>query len=184
MKLEVVDYNSLIIDSCGTVLDAYNAMDPLIHPHEFGRSQRAVVDRNLIRMIIASDRILDLVLPVPTAGEIHGLPREATTASDDFEIVIVDRENPSWDFKPWFAEKASNLKGAVTKVAVELEQELSRVPKDEASETEIEKFKRSVIRPHFDEIQARAHTILDMMQSGKLIVKGSRLHEYDDEEDT
>ena len=82
---------------------------------------RAVIDRNLVAMAVASQNIIELVFPLPNAGEIHGLPREATILRDEPDIIVIDREHPQWDFRPWFSEKSGALKTAINELMEILE---------------------------------------------------------------
>ena len=72
-------------------------------------------------MSVASRRVLDLVAPLPSSGEIHGLPREATLLGDEPDVLIVDKENPKWDFRPWFTEKATVIGDSINKLMEYLE---------------------------------------------------------------
>jgi hypothetical protein len=169
MDLKVTDFNASIVYWCKIILESQNSLAFL--SKEFSpqniKDNRAEIDRNLIQMIVASQKILDLVFPIPNAGQIHGLPKEATLLGDELDILAIDKDNPNWDFKPWFSEKSGALKKAINELLETLE--------DPSSES----YARKIMDSSMAEIQNKAQTIIDMIESGRLVIKDVKLDEDD-----
>jgi hypothetical protein len=127
MDLRVNEYNDLIIDCCKIILQSHKSLESLLEEYDFDLSNRAGIDRNLIAMSVASNKMLDLVHPLPTSGEIHGLPKEATTEDFQDDVLIVDKDHPKWNFVPWFKEKTITIVDAVRELMELLERDPSKL---------------------------------------------------------
>mgnify|MGYP006288445511 FL=1 len=128
-------------------------------------------------MNLSSQKIIDLVFPIPNAGQIHGLPKEATKARYEADVIVVDREHPSWDFRPWFGEKSGSLKEAVNKLMDYLEAEYDSAVVTHLSEDEWEKYVGDMIRMHMADIEGYAKAILDMIESERLVIKDVKVED-------
>ena len=95
MELNVTDYNEEVTEWCNNILASHYNLSflPKDYSKEKVRKNRALIDRNLVRMNLSAQKIIDLVFPIPTAGQIHGLPKEATQAADEPDVIVVDKEH-------------------------------------------------------------------------------------------
>ena len=184
MELNVTDYNEAIIKWCNTILGCHYNLLFLTEDYSKDkvRENRALIDRNLVRMHLSAQKIIGLVFPIPNAGEIHGLPKEATMAADDPDVIVVDRENPNWDFRPWFGEKSGVLKEAVNKLMDYLETEYDPQVVTHLSETEWEKSVGGTIRSNMREIKGKANALLEMIETDRLVIKDVRVEEQEEDE--
>jgi hypothetical protein len=141
------------------------------------RDKRSIIDRNLVRMNLCAQKIIDLVFPIPEAGEIYGLPKEATSAADDPKVLVAHGDRPQWDFKPWFGEKAGALKKAIHTLTEELEIEFDSSAGTHLSQEKGDSLVGSMVASKMGVIERNSRALLDMITSGKLIIKDVRLEE-------
>jgi hypothetical protein len=174
MELDVSNYEQAIAGWCETILGSYKKLLFLTEGFTVKAvyDNRAVIDRNLVAMAVASENIIELVFPLPNAGEIHGLPREATILGDEPDIIVIDREHPQWDFRPWFSEKSGALKIAINELMEIFEFPSSLV----SAESDVERK----IKGEMAKIENKANTILEMIESGRLAIKDVKLDESSD----
>lgn len=177
MELKVEKFNNLIIESCKKILGCHKDLTSLTNDYAFNKLDRASVDRNLVIVSVASQKLMDLVLPIPSSGEIHGLPKEATTLGIEPDVLIVNKDKPEWDFKPWFTEKVSAMKDAVNRLLEYLETDPKDVKLHPSASITSEAYLSGFISMNMSEIEHMANTILEMMLSGKLIVTDVKLEE-------
>ncbi len=182
MELKVKKFNDLITQNCKIIKDSHSGLSSLLKDYDFKSQDRSQIDRNLVRMSVASQKIIDLILPIPSAGEIHGLPKEATQLGDEPDVLIVDKENPTWDFRPWFAEKAGRLKNAINRVMNDLETNPEDLKLHPSFPESPEKFLAGLIRLNMAEIEQKADTILSMVESGRLTVTDVKLEGEEERE--
>lgn len=179
MELNVNDYNDAVKEWCTMLLESHYNLAFLTK--DFSRSmvrdKRAVIDRNLVRMNLCAQNMIDLVFPVPEAGEIHGLPKEATSAADAPNVLVAHRDRPQWDFKPWFAEKSGALKKAVHSLTKELEIGFDSSAGTHLSQEKGDSLVGSMVALSMGEIEGKSKALLDMIESGKLIIKDVRLEQ-------
>jgi len=182
VDLQVTDYNKAITEWCNTILACHYNLSFLTKDYNKDkvRENRALIDRNLVRMHLSAQKIIDLVFPIPNAGQIHGLPKEATMAEDEPDVIVVDREHPQWDFKAWFGEKSGALKEAVNKLMDYLEGEYDSIVVTHLSEEEWEKSIGGTIRSNMRQIEGKANALLEMIDSGRLVIKDVRVEEEED----
>ncbi len=177
MELKVKKFNDLITQNCKIIKDSHLDLSSLLKDYDFKSHDRALIDRNLVRMSVASQKVIDLILPIPSAGEIAGLPKEATQLGDEIDVLIVDKENPNWDFRPWFAEKAGRLKKAINKVINYLETDPQDLELHPSYPKTPEQFLAVLINLNMAEVKEKAETILSMVESGRLTVTDVKLDE-------
>ncbi len=181
MDLKVEKYDDLIIESCKTVLHAYTDLNPILEDRKHNSEERGQIDRCLVRMTVASQKIIDLILPLPSSGEIHGLPRESTDAADDPDVLIVDKENQKFDFRPWFAEKTGALKRAIDSLMANLETNPEDVKIHPMADVTAVEHLRGMQKLNMSEILRKAETILEMVESGRISITDVRLDEEDED---
>jgi hypothetical protein len=179
LELNVRKFNAHISTNCEIIRECHAELTDVLNNYDFGTLHRARIDRALVRMSVASRRVLDLVAPLPSSGEIHGLPREATLLGDEPDVLIVDKDNPKWDFRPWLTEKAMVIGDSLNKLMEYLETDPAEMEfGDDARLTTLE-FLGSMIGSNLAKIGDKAQTILDMIRAGRITVIDVRL---DDDE--
>jgi len=110
MELKVQNFDRFVQDQCKSIIDSASNLELLFKSYDF--AEKSKTDRQIVKMTLALKQIYSLAFPAPGSGEFHGLPREATEAADNPDILVVDIEHPHWDFGPWFREKVNMIKGA------------------------------------------------------------------------
>ena len=100
-----------------------------------------------------------------------GLPEEMTQTGYELDVLIVDKDNPNWDFKPWFVEKATIIRDSVNKLIEHLESEIDPTEGD---------IFMSLLRSYMAEIKDKANSILYMIHSGRLSIADVKLDGVDD----
>ena len=179
MDLQVNNYNEAVIEWCNTILKSHYNLSFLTkkNTEDTVRENRVLIDRNLIQMTLASQYLVGLVFSIPNAGEIHGLPREATQAADEPDVIVVDKEQPQKDFKSWYGEKSGILKDAVHRLMVYLELDYETKAASHMSKEEWEKFVGGMLRSNMREIEGKTNAILEMVESGRLVIKDVKVEE-------
>ena len=177
MELKVRKFDDQIISSCEIIKKCHDHLSSILNDYDYKTCDRAKIDRNIVRMSVASDKIIDLILPIPSAGEIHGLPREATQFGDEPDVMIVDKDNPKWDFRPWFAEKSGALREAINKVMNYLETNPDDLVFHPTATTTPKKHISDMISHNMAEIEHMADAILSMIESGRLAITDVKLEE-------
>ncbi|MBN1798175.1 MAG: hypothetical protein JW822_06345 [Spirochaetales bacterium] len=177
MDLQVKEYNELIVDCCKIILQSHKNLEYLLEEYDFHSSNRAEIDRNLIAMSVASNKMLELVYPLPTSGEIHGLPKEATTEDFQDDVLIVDKDHPKWNFIPWFKEKTIAIVDAVRELMELLEQNPSKLNLKLKVAMTSKDYIKMRIESKLRHIPPYAQTILNMIESGRLSITNVRLEE-------
>jgi hypothetical protein len=170
MEIEIKDFNEFIIKCCKTIKECYDNLQSLLKDYNYFSADRAKIDRNLVKMSIASQKMLNLVMPLPSVGEIHGLPKEATEGVWQPNVTIVDGEHPSWDFKAWFVEKTSRVKKAIDKLMEDLELNPRELQLNADVPVAAEEYVSEMIGLHMEEIHHVNNAILSMCSSGRLSV--------------
>ena len=59
---------------------------------------------DLMTIYVAVDDLLEFALPTPSEGQLHGLPKKATTTHFS-TVQFAHENNPAWDYRAWFAGK-------------------------------------------------------------------------------
>lgn len=81
---------------------------------------------DLLTIYVAVDELLELAVPTPSEGEIHGLPKMATTTHFS-RLTFKHADNPDWDYQPWFAGKIVATKDHIRR-AIEVWREFQEGP--------------------------------------------------------
>jgi hypothetical protein len=68
MELKVEKFDSLIVENCKRIKKAHKGLTHLLRNYEYDHGERSQIDRNLVRLSVASQRITDLILPIPSTG--------------------------------------------------------------------------------------------------------------------
>lgn len=177
MELNIRKFNDAIVRNCQIIEQCHDELSDLLRDYQYGTRNRPKIDRALVRMSIASTQVLDLVAPLPSAGQIHGLRREVTLSGGEPDVLIVDKDNPKWDFRPWFIEKATVMSDSLNKLMEYLETNPADIEfAPDAGVASLE-FVQSMIRSSLAEIEGMAQTLLDMISSGRITVVDVKLEE-------
>ncbi|GAH41773.1 unnamed protein product, partial [marine sediment metagenome] len=108
MELKVQNFDQFIQEQCKN-LDKYcSGLEPLFNKFNF--QDKSQTDRLMIQLTLAVQSLCSIAFPTPGSAEFFGMPKEATEAADNPDVIVVDRDHPKWDFKPWFQEKVNNIK--------------------------------------------------------------------------
>ena len=96
MKIEWKEYNKTVLKECNKIEQYVNELNTLLkdYCYETPLSLRRRIDRTLVKFSIASQRLMDLIMPIPSTGEIFGLPREVTSNADLPRPVLVHKDRP------------------------------------------------------------------------------------------
>jgi hypothetical protein len=175
MDLKVRKFNDMIVGSCSVIRESCRALYRLQKSYSYRSPDRSEIDRQLVRISVASQRLTDLVFPLPSAYEIHGIPREAFQSEEEPNVLVVDRDHPQWDFMPWFKEKICRVQNAVNSLLgdFETDPEDLQLPQHLSITPEVYLAKR--IRIHIAKIDSLVDNLLHMLQSGRLTVSKVRL---------
>ena len=115
---------------------------------------------DLLTIYVAVDDLLDFALPRPSEGQLHGLPKKATTTH--FSTVQFRHENnPDWDFHAWFAGKIIATKDHI-KRAFEVWKEFQEEPTPHL---------REELSRHVGNCQTYADLVYQEVISGRLEIK-------------
>ena len=87
---------------------------------------------DLLTIFVAVDELLEFALPTPSEGQLHGLPKKATTTHFS-TIQFKHKNNPDWNFQTWFAEKMIAAKRQI-KQAVDVWRDFQDTPTPELGE--------------------------------------------------
>jgi hypothetical protein len=180
MELKIKEFNNLIIHCCKTIQDSHGKLESILKNYDCQEADRSLIDRNLIKMCVASQKLMNLVLPVQSTGEIYGLPEEVTKLDLQDGLLIADKEHPDWDFKNWFKEKVSAIKDGVNELMEWLETDPEEYKIKATAQISAKEFITDMINSCMRRIHPYAQTILDMIRSGRLTVKNVRLEVEED----
>jgi len=125
---------------------------------------------HLLRVMVDADTLLQFAQPDLASAEFFGLPREATEGSDAPRLTFRHVDRPGWDFRAWFADKATEVKRSA-KTLCELR--LAGLNADGADRARQEEHYDFSLRS----LEAHARAIFDMLTDGDL-----RIIETDAEE--
>lgn len=132
-------------------------------------------DRIVVKLVFSTQSIRKIVLPALSSGEIHGLPREATEAAEEPDVMIVNKEQPDWDFRPWFYEKFGSVQRGIEGLIGAYETDLSKLQLAPNSGMTPLQYIVDQLKYHLRTMKIYTEAILEMFESGKLTVKDVRL---------
>lgn len=175
MELQVENFDKQITAQCKNLVEEINEYGKLLglyNPYE-----RQKTDRIMIKLSYSIQCIKQIILPALSSGEIHGLPREATSSVDEPDVVIIDLKNPNWDFRPWFYEKFNNIETAYEKLLTDYEMDISTIHLAPNSGMKPVEYVVNKLKYELGVIKSYTEAILQMFDSGRLSVKDVRLTE-------
>ena len=98
MELNVETFDGSIQIECRRIREYVSSLKGLFERYDFqGKSK---TDRLMIQLSLSVQNLCKVAFPIPASAEFFGMAKEATSAADDPDVIVVDKENPNWDFKP------------------------------------------------------------------------------------
>ena len=125
----------------------------------------------MIQLSLSVQNLCKIAFPTPASAGFFEMPKEA----DDPDAIVVDKENPSWDFKPWFQEKTNNIRQAFEGLLEYYEKNPRNFTLAPNAGISSQQFIRERLDHEIQTIETYAGAILSMFESGRLIVKDVRL---------
>lgn len=110
-----------MLNECNNVKQYAQELESFLVDYCYNTPLRNKIDRALVKLSIASQKLMDLIMPIPSTGEIFGLPQEATSNADLPKPILVHKDRSGWDYMPWFCEKVTRIRQAVNRLMQELE---------------------------------------------------------------
>lgn len=112
---------------------------------------------HLLTIYAGLESMVELALPTPSSGELHGLPRRATTTHFS-SILIRHIDSPDWDFSTWYAEKLLAAKSNARRAVIIWQNDRKLQQEDS----------REDLRSALDACQAYASAVTEFVEAGKL----------------
>lgn len=175
MELNVPTFDSFIQNECRKIQEYISSLKSLFE--RYGFKKKVKTDWLMIQISVSVQNLCKIAFPTPASAEFFEMPKEATDAADDPDVIVVDKENPSWDFKPWFQEKTNNIKQAFEGLLEYYEKNPREITLAPNAGISSEQFLRERLAHEIQTIEAYAGAILSMFESGRLTVKDVRLEE-------
>ena len=122
MELKVKNFYKIIQKQCRDITGSATSLNKNFMRYNPWEKQET--DRLMIRLALSVQNLTKIAFPAIGSGEFFGLDKENT---DEPDVIVADRENPQWDFKPWFAEKTNNIKQAYEALLENYEIDISEV---------------------------------------------------------
>ena len=178
MELNVETFDSFIKQQCRDILEHSVSLMPFFK--DLSYHDKSKTDRLMIQLTLSVQNLCKIAFPTPASAEFFGMPKEATDAADDPDVIVVDKENPDWDFKPWFQEKTNNIREGYQDLLEYYEKNPRKFALAPNAGISSEQYLKERLEREIQTIEAYAEAILSMFESGRLTVKDVRL---DDEVD-
>ena len=175
MDLEVTTFDDEIVAHCNNILKDIASFQKILGV--YNPSEKEKGDRMVVQLVCSTQSIRKIVLPALSSGEIHGLPREATEAAEEPDVMIVNKEQPDWDFRPWFYEKFGSFQRGLEALIGAYEIDLSKLQLAPNSGMTPLQYIVDQMKYHLKTMKIYTEAILEMFESGKLTVKDVRLTE-------
>ena len=175
MELKTQNFDRFIQEQCAAIVEYSISLRQQFKNLNY--QDKSQPDRLMIQLALSIQNLCKVVFPTPSSGEIIGMPREATESADDPDVIVVDKEHPEWDFKPWLQEKANNIRQAFEGLLEYYEKnprEFTLAPNAGISS---EQFIQERLDHEIQTIEAYAEAIRSMFESGRLTVRDVRLED-------
>lgn len=180
MKIEWQDFNGTVLAECNKIAEYVNKLDSFLENYCCETPLRHKIDRTLVRLSIAAQRLMDLVMPIPSTGEIFGLPREATENADLPKPQLIHQDRPTWDYIPWFCEKVTRIRQAVNRLMEGLEKNPEKIEFTKGFWNSAEDYIKDEMRSQIRQIRGVNQGLLEMFGSGKLRISDVRMIEEEE----
>ncbi len=175
MELKVKNFDKFIQLQCKDIIESVSSLEKLFKGYSPREKQET--DRLMIKLALSVQNLSRIAFPAIGSGEFFGLPKENTDAVDEPDIIVVDRDNPNWDFRPWFAEKTNKIKHAFEGLLENYEIDISEVTLAPNSGVKPIDFIYDKLRFETKILTAYSEAILNMFESGRLSVRDVKLEE-------
>jgi hypothetical protein len=166
MNLQEQDFSADALDYAVRFSDAFDRLAVLI---KAGINQSPEIDKILLGLLVVSRKLLDYIAPLKSTGEIFGLPKAASDP-DRPEPIIFRADEPNIDFGAWWHEKTSRIHKGLFQIAMRL-----ATPQDELT--------KDLINLNISEIQHIIGSVIDLLNSGGLVIREIRIGDEDDDEE-
>ncbi len=175
MKLKVQNFDQFIQDQCKNINEYSSSLEPLFKTFNF--YDKSKTDRLMIQLTLAVQNLCSIAFPASSSGEFFGLPKEATEAADNPDVIVVDKDNPKWDFRPWFKGKINNLKNGFEGLLEYYEKDPNEFKIAPNAGITAKEFILDMMNHELKTIKAYAGVVLSMFESGRLNVRDVRLED-------
>jgi len=178
MELKVQNFDRFIQEQCKHLDEYCSALESLFKRFDF--QDKSQTDRLMIPLALSVQNLCKIAFPTPGSAEFFGMPKEATEAADNPDVIVVDTEHPNWDFRPWFKQKVNNIKQAFEGLLEYYEKDPNEIKLSPNCEMTPKEFILGGIDSNLRTIKAYANAILSMFESGRLSVRDVRLEDEED----
>ena len=161
MNISIKDYKGNALAACEKIVECTTRLNVLLKDFNF-QNDRAKIDRNLVDLNVYSQRLSDLLMPIPYNNSNLNVLGDSKKPTLTQSPIIIDKENPNLDFKDWFCEKITRIDIAIKRLMDNLAQ-----PPDEYSKNYIQ----SINNFHLAEISQLAKNIFELFLSGRLLIQ-------------
>lgn len=176
MELKVENFDEFIQEQCINIIGSASTLNKLFM--KYNPREKQETDRLMIRLAFSVQNLTKIAFPSIGSGEFFGLDKANTDAADEPDIVVFDRENPKWDFKPWFAEKSNNIKRAYEELLENYETDISKVVLAPNSGLKPVDFIAEKLKHETKVLISYSEAIIQMFESGRLSVRDVKLEDY------
>lgn len=161
------DKSSDLTHKTAEILEIQKKISEKLEPYLVTETERPDISYELLKMLVIADEILEAANPSKTTGEIFGLPKEAVYGS---KSAYEFSNEESWDFRPWFIEKASNVKNGILITYKYWEMKPSQVKLKENAPMSSAEWIKDGIYGGLNMVKAYAETIFKMIRNDKITV--------------
>jgi len=170
MEIEWQDFNEIVLNECNNVKQHAQELESLLADYCYDTPLRSKIDRTLVKLSITSQKLMDLVMPIPSTGEIFGLPRESTSNADLPKPILVHKDRTGWDYMPWFCEKVTRIRQAVNRLMQELEKNPEEIEINSTFWNSPVDYIKDGIELQLDEMRHVNDALLTLFKSGELSI--------------
>lgn len=154
------------------ILEDCKRIEPMLMAYLNETDKRPEISAELLRILSNALGAYELLQSNKSAGEFHGLPREACSSDVDPQVAIRHIERPAdWDFHPWLLEKLNAMQSAAQELVKEWLTDVNSISLREGSPITPREWLRSGILRQFRELQDKAKTIFEEICSDRLQIQ-------------
>ena len=178
MELKVENFDQFIQEQCKNAQEYVSKLEPLFKVFNF--YDKSKTDRLMIQLAHAVQNLCRIALPAPSSAEFFGMPKEATEAADNPDVIVVDKDHPDWDFRPWFKGKINSIRDGFEGLLENYEKDPNELKLASNAGITSKEFLLGMLEHHLKVIRAYAGAVLSMFESGRLTVRDVRLEEEEE----
>jgi len=169
MELKVKNFDEIIQKQCRDIIDLSTSLNKMFL--KYNPFEKQETDRLMIKLALSVQNLTKIAFPAIGSGEFFGLEKVNTDAADEPDVIVVDRENLQWDFKPWFAEKINTIKKAFEGLLENYEIDIAEVVLAPNSGIKPADFIADKLKFEVKVLTSYSEAILQMFDSGRLAVR-------------